>query len=270
LSFANVLRHRCAGSLSRSAVLYAEAVVQRARRSYEQADLVIAPSEFMRAAVTQRRFPADRVQVVYNGVDVRRIRPADEDEGYALYLGRLSPEKGVETLLAAHDGIAAEVPLRVAGTGPLAERLRAQYPRARYLGHLTGAPLEEAIRKAGVIVVPSEWYENCPISVLEAMAHGKAVLASRIGGIPELVVDGETGLLFPPGDRRALADALLTLTREPALRRALGAAGRRRAERHFSLESHNAALERLYAAVLAGREARRSRDPLAYPSTVQE
>ncbi|HEX6998138.1 MAG TPA: glycosyltransferase family 4 protein [Gammaproteobacteria bacterium] len=249
----NVVRHRCAdGSLARSALLYAEAVVQRLLGSYEQVDAFIAPSEFMRAAVA-RRFPRERVRLLYNGVDTNAIAPADGDAGYVLYLGRLSAEKGIETLLEAHAPVAGRIPLRVAGTGPLEARLRARYPHARFLGHLSGTALDEAVRGAALIAVPSGCYENCPITVLEAMAYGKPVVASAIGGIPELVVHEETGLLFPPGDRHALADCLSRLMADAGLRRRYGRAGRARVERRFSLEGHNAGLLRTYVEVLESR-----------------
>jgi glycosyltransferase involved in cell wall biosynthesis len=252
--FSNVVTHRCAdGSLARSALLYAEAVIQGLLGNYEKVDGVIAPSEFMRDSVTQARFPADRVHVIPNGVDTESLRPTDEDAGYALYLGRLSAEKGVETLLAAHESVSDEIRLRLAGTGPLEPTLRARYPKADFLGHLSGAELADAIGKAAAIVLPSECYENCPVAILEAMSYGKPVVASNIGGIPELVVPGETGLLFPAGDRRALADCLSTLASSPALRRRYGAAGRARAVKHFSLARHNDALMRLYQDVVRRR-----------------
>lgn len=245
--FSNVLRHRCAdGSLGKSTILFAEALVQRLLRSYEQIDTLVAPSEFMRSSVTRHRFPKDRVEVIYNGIDCRGISPASEDRGYALFLGRLSPEKGVGTLLKAHAAIAGLVPLVVAGTGPLEPQMRSRYPQARFLGHVSGTMLEETIRNAALIVIPSEWYENCPMSVLEAMVVGKAVVASNIGGIPELVVHGKTGLLFPPGDEDALQTCLMHLMENPELRRSYGVAGRKRAEQRFSLEQHNRALLRVY------------------------
>lgn len=250
----NLLRHRCAeGSVSRSALLYAEFLVQRLLRSYESVDAVIAPSEFMRDAVTRWRFPPARVHLLPNGVDTARMGPSREDAGYALYLGRLSSEKGIETLLRAHAGVADRVPLLVAGSGPLEGALRARHPRARFLGHLSGAELDQTVRKAALLVVPSEWYENCPLSVLEAMACGKPVVASDIGGIPELVVHGETGVLFPPGRADELARCLTALIEDPERRRRYGAAGRSRAERRFSLDAHNHALSGLYGRVLAAR-----------------
>lgn len=249
--FANVVKHRCAdGSLAKSTVLFAEAVVQRLMGNYDKVDTFIAPSQFMRESVTAHRFDTDRVNVLYNGIDCRAITPSYEDWGYALYLGRLSPEKGVETLLGAHAKIAERISLKIAGTGPLERQLQTNYRGADFLGHLSGTALSEAIRKAALIVIPSEWYENCPMSILEAMAHGKPVLASNIGGIPELVEDGQTGLLFPPGDRRMLRAQLLKLSNAPALRRSFGRNARARAEQHFSLERHNASLLRSYHAAI--------------------
>ncbi|HEU4617073.1 MAG TPA: glycosyltransferase family 4 protein [Gammaproteobacteria bacterium] len=266
--YSNVLRYRCAdGSLTRSALLYAEAAVQRLLGSYERVDAVIAPSEFMRASVTRWRFPAERVQVIPNGIDTASLSPATDDRGYALYLGRLSPEKGIGTLLEAHEGIADRVPLLVAGTGRLEAQLRARYPRARFLGHLAGAELERTIRDAGFVVVPSEWHENCPLSVLEAMGYGKAVVASRMGGIPELVVHGETGLLVSAGAAGELAQCLVDLASDPARRRRLGAAARARAERDFSLDAHNRALLRLYTALLETADGRERPVSAGFPET---
>lgn len=253
-----VLANRCAdGSLSKSGLLLAETWLQRLLGSYEQVDKVITPSAFMYQAVTRRRFDADRVEVLYNGVDCESIRRAEHDEDYMLYLGRLSHEKGIQTLLAAHAPIADRIELRVAGTGPLEQAMRSAYPKARYLGHLSGDSLAATIRGASLIVVPSEWLENCPMSILEAMAFGKPVVASAVGGIPELVTSGETGLLFPMKDQAALRDCLISLMANPSLRRAYGDAARKRAEQHFSLRRHNQALLRLYHGVLESARAKR-------------
>lgn len=267
--FVNVLRHRCAdGSLGKSALLFAEAVVQRLLRSYEQVDKFIAPSRFMRDSVTGYRFPAGQVDVIYNGIDCRTVEASGKDDGYALYLGRLSAEKGVETLLAAQAEIADTVPLVIAGTGPLEQDLRSRYPKAHFLGYVSGEALSETIRNAAVIVIPSEWYENCPMSVLEAMAYGKPVIASDIGGIPELVRHGETGLLYPAGDAGTLKSHLLTMMKDPDVRKTYGANARRTAETSFSLDQHNAELLRLYQNVIAcaGTESgRQASAPLAPP-----
>jgi glycosyltransferase involved in cell wall biosynthesis len=247
--FHQVLMNRCAeGSIGASALLYAEAAIQRWLGSYEKVDLFLAPSQFMRDAALHR-FRSDQVGLLYNGVDTSEIKASTRDEGYVLYLGRLSKEKGVETLLRAHEA-AGTWDLMVAGTGPLADVLQTRYRNARFVGQLSGLELKAAINGASAIVVPSEWYENCPMSVLEAMAHGKPVVASRIGGIPELVVDGETGFLFEPGDADELRSHVNHLMCDPSLRARMGAAGRVRAEKQFSIEQHNANLMETYRSLV--------------------
>ncbi len=248
--FHQVLMNRCAGgAIGASALLYAEAAIQRWLGSYEKVDRFLAPSRFMRDSVLHR-FRSEQVVLLYNGVDTAEIEVSTRDEGYVLYLGRLSQEKGVETLLRAHEA-AGTWDLVVAGTGPLERGLQMRYRNARFVGQLSGQVLKATIGGASAIVVPSEWYENCPMSVLEAMAYGKPVVASRIGGIPELVLDGETGFLFEAGDAGELRMHLDRLMSDSALRARMGAAGRIRAERQFSIEKHNANLMDTYRSLVS-------------------
>ncbi|WP_456734385.1 glycosyltransferase family 4 protein [Bradyrhizobium sp. USDA 3364] len=252
--FHHVLMHRCSdGSLAQSATLYLEAVTQQWLGSYEKVDRFIAPSRFMQDSVS-RRFSPDRTVLLYNGVDVRGISPRGQDKGYVLYCGRLAPGKGAETLLRAHQAAGSPWPLVIAGTGPLTDDLKSQFARnVQFAGHLSGETLSTTIAEASVVVVPSEWCENCPMSVLEAMAQGKAVIATRIGGIPELVNDGETGFLFEPGNVDDLRTHLECLMGDGERRAQMGAAGRLHVERHFSLEKHNAELMAVYRSLLPGR-----------------
>lgn len=255
MNFTNVLKHRCAdNSLSKSVLLFAEAVVQKMLGNYEKVDMLLAPSQFMADSVTQHRFPKERVRLLYNGIDVDSINPPDTDRNYILYMGRLSPEKGAQTLLDAHSMLNIPAELVIAGTGPLEKSLRERYPKARFVGHVTGQTLHQILQDAAMVVVPSEWYENCPMSVLEAMAYGKPVIASNIGGIPELVADGETGLLFNPGNKQALRDCLSALVGDVALRRRYGTAGRKRVESHFSLDNHNKRLFQAYTSLVQVRD----------------
>jgi glycosyltransferase involved in cell wall biosynthesis len=247
----NVLHYRCAdGSLGRSALLYAEALIQRWMGNYEKIDRYLAPSRFMEESVLHR-FKREQVTLLYNGVDVNALRCSDKDEGYVLYLGRLSEEKGIETLLHAHQGSGGVWDLVVAGAGPLENKLKVQFKLARFLGHVAGEQLRLTLDRASVIVISSEWFENCPMTVLEAMACGKPVVGSRIGGIPELVLDGETGLLFEPGNAEQLRACLNRLMGNESLRRAMGVAGRQRVESKFSLDEHNRQLMRIYRELTA-------------------
>jgi len=255
--FEAVLKQRCAdGSLARSALLWAEARYHAFAGSYHRVDKFICPSKFMRQAMV-RRFGASKVVHIPNGIDASRIEISGSDEGYVLYLGRLSSEKGVETLLRTHASSGARWRLMIAGTGPLLADMQRKYPSAEFTGHLAGIELEAAIKGAALIVVPSEWNENSPISILEAMAYGKPIVASQIGGIPELVREGKTGLLFDPGNLDQLSDKITLLLGNRGLREAFGRNAREIVEAEYSLKAHGSALISLYEAVVGSTETRK-------------
>jgi glycosyltransferase involved in cell wall biosynthesis len=174
---------------------------------------VICVSEALAEAA--RGCGATDVRVIPNGVRVPEQLGREADPPEVLFAGRLSPEKGIEELVAATDGLN----LVVAGDGPL----RPLVPDA--LGFVPHAELERLYARAAVVVLPSH-REGLPVSVLEAMAHGRPVVATAVGGIPELVRDGETGFLVEPGDVRGLRTALELMLGSPLLRRRMGRAGR--------------------------------------------
>jgi glycosyltransferase involved in cell wall biosynthesis len=248
--FSHVLRNRCAdGSIGKSALLYAEAVVQRFMGSYESVDAFIAPSRFMQESIAHR-VPDERIKLLYNGIDIDDVHGSGGDDGYVLFLGRLVREKGVETLLKAHSKSSMGWRLVIAGTGPLSDILKAEYNASNFVGHLVGEALREMIDRAAVVVVPSDWYENCPMSVLEAMAYGKPVVGSRMGGIPELVEHNITGMLFDAGNADELTVALDKLMATPELRKQMGAEASKRVVDEFSLPRHNAGLLNIYQSIL--------------------
>ena len=187
-----------------------------ARRVLASARLVICASNAL--AGEARRLGARDVRVIPSGVDVPAHVGAEDDPPHVLYAGRLSPEKGVLDLLAAANGM----PLVVVGDGPLRRRV----PQA--LGFLPPVELGRRYERAAVVACPSR-REGFGVVAAEAMAHGRPVVASAVGGLLDLVVDGKTGLLVPPGDITALRLALERLLGDPALRRRLGEAGRERA-----------------------------------------
>jgi glycosyltransferase involved in cell wall biosynthesis len=184
------------------------AVLRRARA-------VICVSDALADAA--RRCGARDVRVIRNGVQIPERIGREAEPAEVLFAGRLSPEKGIEELVAATHGMN----LVVAGDGPL----RGSVPSA--LGFVPHAELDRLYARAAVVVLPSH-REGLPLCVLEAMAHGRPVVASAVGGIPELVEDGVTGLLVPAGDVAALRSALERLLADPVLRRRMGREGRRR------------------------------------------
>jgi glycosyltransferase involved in cell wall biosynthesis len=204
--------------LARRVPALARPVLRRAR-------LTICASNALAEAA--RQLGATEVRVIPSGVDVPDSvgEPADPPE--VLYAGRLSEEKGILDLLAAADG---DVKLTVAGDGPLRDRV----PQAiGFVPHDELAPLYE---RAAVVAVPSH-REGFGVVCAEAMAHGRPVVAGAVGGLLDLVVDGETGLLVQPRDVPALRAALERLLTDEDLRRRLGENARRRAREHFSWDS---------------------------------
>lgn len=154
----------------------------------------------------------EKCEVLYNMIDTEKYADYRVDidckKDYYLYVGRLSHEKGLKTLIDVFRS-KPDLHLRIAGTGPLEEEITeyldsANVKNITLTGFLSGDKLYSMIAQAKYIVVPSEWYENNPISVLEALSLGTPVIGSSIGGIPELVVDGETGFLFTPKDQEDL------------------------------------------------------------------
>ena len=162
------------------------------------------------------------------------VEPSTGD--YAAYVGRISPEKGLDTILAAAS-LLPELNVQVAGEGQTRRTLAANAPQnVKFIGALSRERIASFYRQARFIVVPSKWFEMCPLVISEAMSHGLPVIASNIGGLPELVDDEVTGLLFEPGNPEDLADKMKRLWENPDLCRKMGQAGREKAIREYSEE----------------------------------
>jgi glycogen synthase len=221
------------------------------RLAVERAERVIAVSAQMRGDIlTHFRVDPERVVVIHNGVDAEAFRRTERREAlarhgvrepYVLFVGRISEQKGIFPLLEAARALPEDVSLVLCASSPdtpeLLSRLEAAVagrPRIRWINAmLPVAEVVELYSHAAVFVCPSI-YEPFGLINLEAMACGTPVVATRVGGIPEVVVDGETGWLVPAGDEAALARALRGALADPALARRMGEAGRRRVEAHFS------------------------------------
>jgi glycosyltransferase involved in cell wall biosynthesis len=212
---------------------------QFARRVLSRARLTICASNALAEAA--RELGAGEVRVIPSAVELpeQAGEPAEPPE--VLFVGRLSAEKGILELVQAAEGMT----LTVAGDGPL----RAQVPGA--LGFVPHHELGPLYERAAVVAVPSH-REGFGVACAEAMAHGRPVVASAVGGLLDLVVDGETGLLVPPRDVAALRAALERLLGDANLRRRLGDAGRERVREHFSWAPVTDRTVQAYEDALAG------------------
>ena len=206
------VKNRCVmGSLSKSALSALEYKIHWLRHAYDVIQRWILPSEFYYQKFLEAGIPAEKLVHIPNFLPLPALESADlpEKDSGMLYVGRLSEEKGIMTLLQAAAG--TDIPLRIAGTGPLEEEIKAllrtgKYPNVRLLGFLSGKALENEIRSARAVALPSEWYENCAYAAIEALRLGRPLIGSRIGGIPEQIQDN--GLLTDPGSAESLREAM--------------------------------------------------------------
>ena len=218
----NVLTNRCMkGSLPASAVAWFEAAKWNRQRLEKITDMFVCPSEFMADKMQIGGFTSAKFKVLNNFLDPVKLahyKTADKGvtrEDFYCYVGRLSKEKGVSDLLE----VASRLPyrLKVAGGGPLEDELKEKYPdcpNIEFLGMLDAEGVARLLTHARLSVVPSQWYENNPLSVIESLCAGTPVAGAQMGGIPELI-DSETGVTFQPFDQDALAAAITTsMTRE--------------------------------------------------------
>lgn len=205
----NGVRYRCKdGSVLKSAVMVAEMVTSRLLGDVRLIDRFICVSEFQRQVMIRAGLPESKLVTLHNFVDPLP-NVLSGHTGQLLYVGRIEALKGLPTLLDAVQRTGS--PLLIAGAGSWVPELQARIrdvPNIRFLGFLNGPDLQAVMKTAKAVVVPSEWYENCPMSVLEAKAAGRPVIAARIGGIPELVRDRVDGFLHASGDAADLACAI--------------------------------------------------------------
>lgn len=247
----NVLKNRCIkDSASLSGIIMVESLLNSALRSYRNnVDRFLSPCQFYIDKLVQWGWPRDKFIHLPNFVDTRAFTPRSRVGKSFFYFGRLSPEKGLLTLLEAASR--SGVPLRLAGSGPQLSALRARADSlgvdAEFLGHLSGRSLVEEIYNSRATLLPSEWYENAPISVLESYALGKPAIGARIGGIPELIEHGVTGWTFESRSVDALAEVLRHVAALPDRTVVdMGRAARERVEKQFSEQAYIIRLTDVY------------------------
>jgi len=235
-----------------SAVAAVEYGLHRARGSYAaRVQLLLAPSHFIAKVLVDAGLPAGKVRHLANGIDPGGEPPTlPAAGGHILYAGRLVREKGLLVLIEAARRLPA-ISVVVAGDGPEREVLQLSAPPSvRFVGHRTKDELKQLRAESVAIVSPSIWYENGPISVLEAMRDGRPSIVTDIGGQAELVAE-RGGLVVPPRDPGALAEAMSQLWDDRNTAAVIGRAGRERLLASFTLAEHVSRLEALYDEVRA-------------------
>jgi len=221
---------------------------------YDLIDVFISPSKFLKEKLEEMGF---KKKVVYlpNFIDAEDCELEYKyTQKTICYFGRLSKEKGLFTLLDAMKGIDAK--LKIIGDGSLKECLRLKVKSENsdniyFLGYKVREELKNEIKNSMVVVSPSEWYENNPRTVLESFALGKPVVGARIGGIPELVKDNETGLTFEPGNTKDLRDKIEMLLAKPDKVVEMGKNARKFVEENFKPEKHYEQLMEIYKMAMA-------------------
>ncbi|HEX7008368.1 MAG TPA: glycosyltransferase family 4 protein [Phycisphaeraceae bacterium] len=256
------LMHRCLkGSLSVSAARVASMYLDVLRGTRDKVSLFVTPSRIVQQKMIEGGFDPRRVAHLSTFIDAGAYTPRYEPGDYVLYAGAIEPFKGVEVLIDAFALLGRPgARLVIAGysLGDEEDRLRAKVERERitgveFVGFQKGRAYQELVRGARCVAAPVLWYENLPNAVLEAMAMGKPVIGSNLGGVAELIDDGRDGLLAPPGDRAAWRDKLALLLDDAALAQQLGKAARQKVEQVYHPQQHLAKLTGIFESVLAQR-----------------
>ena len=229
------LFRNCEGGVAKSLGYALRNWAARKRRAFlGNVTMYMALTQFQREQLVREGFPADRIEVVPNAAAGDGICAAKEAGDYIGFVGRISAEKGIDTLSRAAKML-QKIPFKAAGHCDRASPLLCGAPaNVDFVGQLDRSRLRAFYAGTRIIVLPSVWYEGFPMVLAEAMLHGKPVICSRIGGLPEIVDDGVTGLLFEPGNAADLAEKIQHLWEHPEVCGKMGEAGRKKAIREYS------------------------------------
>ncbi len=248
------LRRCKKGSAAASLVASLEAYVHGLLRLPQRVFRFISPSQFLRNKHIEFGWPSDKIVFLRNFLPDLDTYSINTDGSYGLFVGGLRRIKGVHTLLEAL-ARTPDLPFHVVGDGPERGTLEQTAQRqglrhVKFLGFLTGEELRKEIEGAAFGVIPSEWYENCPYAAMEMMAAGKAIVASNLGGLPELVEHEVSGLLFEAGNAEMLHTCMTDLWTHQDKRMNMGLKAREYAEQSFRAADYLRQIETLYASAL--------------------
>jgi glycosyltransferase involved in cell wall biosynthesis len=244
------IQHRCyRDSLAGSLVSAGRITLHRLLRTYQhQVDMFIALTDFAYKKFVSHGLPAHKVRVKPNFV-APTPTVAPQREHYVAYVGRLSPEKGINVLLQAWQIIGPQIPLKIAGSGPLeavVQKAARENAGIQYLGQQSHGQITALLGQAQALIFPSLWYEGLPRVIIEAYATGTPVIASNLGAMATLVQPEKTGKHFSPGNVPELIEAVLDMLHRPQAWAAMQKAARREFENQYSAEANYRALLEIY------------------------
>jgi len=251
-------------SLAGSATVAAMLTTHRALGTWQdKVSLYIALTDFARDKLIQGGFPADRITVRPNFVP----DPGEGkgEGGFALYVGRLSPEKGIDTMIDAWKTMNPNIPLKIAGDGPLTEEVKrdiAGYNNISYIGAKDIQEVYQLMGEARLLIFPSVWYEGLPRTIIESYAKGTPVIASKLGAMESIVIDGVTGGHFKPGSAKHLAQQVETYWNAEEKLRRMRDNARREFEAKYTADRYYERSMQIYEDVLSRH--RQNRQRLSY------
>ena len=251
--YLNCIKKKCIKDSGLKSILGAiEGQYYRIKKVYnKKIAYIITPSEFYRQKLIEDGIKENKIEAIHNYIDVNQYNLQTDDQGYALYIGRLSKEKGILNLIEAFSNLKNEK-LYIAGDGPERERIENIIKDGHleknilFLGYLKQDQVKEYLRKARFVVVPSIWYENCPYSILETQAIGKPVIGANIAGIPELVQDKVNGLTYQYDDIKELEEKMKILFENRLLAEEYGKKAREIAIKEYSKDAYYNQIIKIY------------------------
>ena len=249
------IKKRCVkGSLFASIVRVFSMKVHKMMNVYQNVDAFITPSEFLKKKLIENGFDEHKITCIPTFTASKSEVGAPQIGSYGLYFGRITEEKGVDTVVKAYE-MMPERFVKIMGddTTDEAKRLKAYIEEKKiknieFVGFKAGEELESIIKEARFTLIPSIWYDNLPNTALESFQYFKPVIASNIGSLPELVLDGVNGYLFKPADAKELCDKIALLDDDDVVKK-MGATSRNRLENRFAPQNHYDTLMKVFIGV---------------------
>jgi glycosyltransferase involved in cell wall biosynthesis len=242
------------GSILRSLLTTIESYTSLVLGSQRSIDVFIAVSDFQRSKLIHMGADPDKIRTVHNFVDCHKYRIELDNKGYFLYFGRVEKEKGILTLLKAFLKI-KKIKLVIVGEGGfLSSAMRfckeKKMGNVEFIGHVKPHEVAEYIYGAVSVISPSECFETFGLTLVEGMSCGKPVIASRIGGMQEVVTEGEDGFFFEPGNVDQLVDRIRFMSENPVLIQKMGLNARQKVEDEFSPDTHLKKIKEIYKDII--------------------